>query len=270
MTSTFIVPGTRVSGDTQRGIARVGAIAFDRANRRIGLSARHILECEGTPDVYDAESGLRIGTHLGAPQKLSDRCFFYDTIGLFSIDRHNVEVRMATPFASINGVADPDKLLGAKVFKLENSSVLPSARVVGLGGAIRFADPYTQHKAVLHDVVEVAFEAGGADPVAAGDAGSLIIDENGAAVGLMISGRRDRCYVAPLQPFLRERKLILADDRAFKGEGRNVELAAYFSELRLATHGTNLMRADLRSDPVLHADPGGDAVPRHLLESLRS
>jgi hypothetical protein len=106
--------------------------------------------------------------------------------------------------------------------------------------------------------------------LAAGEAGSLLIDERDAAVGLIICGQRDRCFVAPLAPFLHARKLTLADDRASSAFGAEQELAPYISELRYATSGGRRMRRDLLSEPTLHADPGGDDVPPSLIRYLEA
>jgi hypothetical protein len=269
-TELHISLGTRLTSKTGKGVCRVGAIAFDESGQLLGLSARHVLECEEAPDLFDALTGEKVGDRISMPTEELHRSPFFNSIGLFKIDRQRVQVRMATPFISVRGLAQPDYLLGAAVFKLEASSALPRGTVTGLGGAVGFVNPYTNCRTIMTDVIELRFADGGTDPSAAGEAGSLLVDERDAAVGLIICGQRGRCFAAPLAPFLRARKLTLAGDRAPIAFGAEQELASYVSELRFATSGGRRMRDDLLSEPRLHADPSGDEVPPDLLRYLEA
>jgi hypothetical protein len=213
----------------------------------------------------DADSGVLLGERFSFEGEGNG--VFADTIGAFLVSAH-ADVRMATPHRSVQGVAKPEDLIGASVFKLDASSSLQRGKVTGVGGAIRFVDPYSGRHTILKDVVEVRFDGGGPDPVSSGEAGSLIIDERDRAVGLLMCGARDECYVAPLKPFLEAKNLRLADGRAPGTSGADGALTQYRSELRLATSGGNRMRAALLAEDTSHEDPEGNAVPQRLLDLL--
>jgi hypothetical protein len=267
MSSDFVVtPGMPISGPTRKGICQVGAIAFDRAGACFGLSARHVLECEPSPAIFDAITGREIGIRVADEEGWADGEPFHRSIGRFRIEP-TTQVRMATPFRSVLGVADPSDRVGSPIFWLDDYYGNAPGEVAAVGGAIRFVDPYTDRTTVMKDAIEVSMPSRLFGM--RGEAGALLIDDEDLAVGLLISRRESSCFLAPLLSYLQANDLILADDRTSKLSGVDVDLAAFAGDLLQIEIGSSKMREDLVAELRIR-DHIEDVVPeslRNLLES---
>lgn len=266
MPALIIVPGMPISGRTRKGVCQVGAIAFDTAGACFGLTARHVLECEPSPAVFDPGTGREIGMRVTDDPPPADNESFHRCIGRFRIES-TTQVRMATPFRSIRGVANPVERVGDPVYWLDDDYGSAPGEVLGVGGAIHFKDPYTGTTTLLRDVIEVRMPD--RTLKVRGEAGALLLDEQDLAIGLLISRLGKVCYLAPLSSYLEERNLALADDRTSKFPGVDVGLAEFAADLLQIEMGASRMRAEIAAETLLDGS-AEEPVPenlRHLLES---
>jgi hypothetical protein len=267
MSANFvIVPGMPISGLTRKGVCQVGAIAFDIAGACYGLSARHVLECESSPAVFDPGTGREIGVRVSDGVKWSNGQPFHCSIGRFLIEP-STQVRMATPFRSVLGVANPFDLVGSQVFWLDDYYGSAPGEVVGVGGAIRFVDPYTDRATVMKNVIEI--KVGFNNFRVRGEAGALLVDEGDLAVGLLISRQGETCFLAPLSSYLQANDLFLADDRTSKIYGVDTDLAGFAGELMQIELGASKMKDDLVAElgDRAHDDQAVPESLRFLMEA---
>jgi hypothetical protein len=267
MIASPVTPGTRVVSFLG-GACRVGLIVHDETGVHYALSARHVLHAGDRGDLYDLGSGALIGERVDqAPFEPTGP--FHQTIGMIRLCS-DTAASLAGPVRSVEGLVQPDELTSLTVFKFEpDLADLPAAQLVGVGGAVRFQDPYSQDTILFTDVLELRFPPAGADPAAAGEAGALIVDKRDRALGLMISGDRERCFVAPLAPFLAAQGLLLASNspRRLRPSDPGMDiLGSVAAELHEATRGSVRLRADLADE-----HPGFDPeqpIPTRLLGLL--
>jgi hypothetical protein len=148
---------------------------------------------------------------------------------------------------------------------------------VGYGGSITLILG-DREETVYRDVLEISFDEERREAVASGEAGSLILNEHGAALGLMIAGDSRACYVAPLLPFLEDHGLRIIDSSSLLGHddieeegpegGANTSgLEDLSTEYRGALTGAKELRSELLEENTT-PDPQDEPVPARLLELL--
>lgn len=246
MVADYVVfPGMLLSDQVGESFYRVGAIIFDRTGARYGLTARHILEKQRSSAVLDGITGRIVGERVSDDLEWPRKGPFFRAIGRFRISPA-APVKMATPFRSIVGVADPRELVGSPVFWLEDSYSKAPAEVVAVGGAISFKRRLrdgSEMPVTMTEVIEVRTNS--APAPSPGELGTLIVDADDRALGLLIFRQSDVALVAPLLPYLEAFNATMADDRPSVVAGVDQNLEVMRTELQQLTIGMSRMRHEL-------------------------
>ena len=272
-----LAPSHKLVTHTGRAFFRLGMLVQDTTGRWLGLTARHIMECEPEEGVYDASTSTLVGSRLATEPAVARHRAFSETIGAFIIDTSSASINLADPLTLDMNVAQPRQAIGRPVFKIESNGLRVEAIAVGYGGSITLIRPDGE-EAVYHGVLEISFDEHRRHAVAAGEGGSLVLDEHGAALGLMIAGDGEACCVAPLLPFLEDHGFRVIDSASLlsrEGEGdmggddgaSTGGIADLSTEYRSALNGAKELRSELREENAT-PDPQDEPVPRRLLELL--
>jgi len=199
-----------------RGVCRVGLVVTGRDNRMLALTARHTLwSTPHSSDVHDEATGELIGSRVDLAAGESKRSALWQCIGAFQIasdfthdaDPDPAPDRVAA-FQVLEVRTDPC-IAGMAVYRRSDSGERVKAIVVEVGGSMRSHDPVTGKEVVLSGVTEIRFSSTQGSAIQFGDAGTLIVDDADAAVGLVVAGDSEACCVAPLSPFLEHHGLRL-------------------------------------------------------------
>jgi hypothetical protein len=186
---------------------------------------------------------------------------FAETIGAFAVEPDAVAISFADPMVVGIEIARPDSAIGRPVYKVEHGGARRTATCIGYGGRIRLAredDSADQFR----DVLEIQFDDGGSDPVADGEAGSLIVDDRGAALGLMIAGDRKGCYLAPLHTFMARTTFEVIRHTSLSNLKPGLD--AQEELLADALAGAQKIRSEISTGP----DPQNEAVPQRYIDLL--
>ncbi|WP_316235377.1 MULTISPECIES: hypothetical protein [unclassified Bradyrhizobium] len=243
---TLVFPGMLLSDQFGESSYTVGAIIFDRNNVCYGLTARHVLEKQRSNDVVDAFTGRVIGQRVVSDPQWDAQEPFHHAIGRFVIP--SASVKMATPYKSVVGLADPRELVGSDIFWLSDSDGNAPAKVMAVGGAVSInwrRRNGSSMSTTMSDVIKV--ETLSAPVAGPGELGTLLVDRSDRAVGLLIFRHGDTAFVAPLLPYLDELKAKLADDRHSAVSGVNRNLESMRADLLQVDHGMARMKRELQS-----------------------
>jgi hypothetical protein len=265
-----LAPGQKLVTHSGNAFFRLGLIAEDADGMRYGLTARHILEQEADPRIYDAATVQLIGYHVELQRQANSQIReFYETIGAFRIDAAAASINPADPMIVGIEVVPPGPSIGRQVCKVAPNGERTAGTNVGFGGSIQLSKQHGGTVQIFRDVVEIRFDADADQPVQDGDAGSLIVDEHGAAIGLMIAGNGAACYAAPLLPFF-DRYSFKVVDRISppeRSEGEDI-LEGFSSDYRRALAGAEKIRTELAAATNSSLDPGKEPVPRSFLDLI--
>jgi hypothetical protein len=250
----------------------VGAFVVDNDGKYFGLTARHILQADASAAVHEVDSRKAVGERFDLPMNADlSRRPFYETIGIFRIADQITNLRMRTSYVWVRGVCAHEAVVGQKVHKVEMSPAMPCGEVKAVGGAIRFNDPISGESTIFRDSVEVRFDDEVANPVGPGEAGSLVLDEQDNALGLITGGTRERCFVAPLWPFLQRHGFELTKSHEeIDPLAHNLGEQGYrliVSDLPLIGAAGRRMRDELRAEGATHTD-AEEEVPQDLQKLL--
>jgi hypothetical protein len=211
--------GTALCGSSRSGRCTVGALVSNAAGKTFALTAWQAFARETDLGVYLAASTRRIGSMEPKLRHGQEREPFWSAIGLVLLDP---DVRHAHPHAELPpDCAEPmDALLGREVRR----PGFPKAvgRVRATYGILHLTNPLTGQQTTYVDTIEV--ELSGTPPLAKGDAGSLLVTDTGEAVGLIMAGTLETCYVAPIAPLLQTQALRLAAPPAAKSHAGQIDV----------------------------------------------
>ena len=229
-----------------------------------GLTARHILDQEEDTRIYDAATVQFVGHRLPLTRRhhsAGEPREFFETIGAFAIQHDAATVNFADPLVVGMMIGNPMRSIGRSVYKVGQNGSRTPATVVGYGGTVEIARSGSNE--LYREVLEITFGKGPDDPVADGEAGSLILDERGAAIGLMIAGNRQACYVAPLLPFMHRNSFSVVSRVATPASHHNADVEEELSVgFRRALAGAGKIRSALSGT----SDPEKEEIPKKLLD----
>lgn len=261
-----IRPGQQLVTKTGRASCRLGAIAVGPDGSMIGLTARHIVESEEEASMFDAVTGAFIGRRSDRRPCLTSGDEFYETIGLIELDERLVAIDESDePIISVEA-AKPRDRIGSTVRKLEAGG-FSTGRLEGYGGSIEFQYLSGSQPIILRNFLELSFPSETA--TAPGEAGSPIIDESGALLGLLIGGNADRAYAAPVQPFMRRHRYRLFRPNPSTANSPEEALREVEMDLRSTSHGAEQLRRDIIADDRNARDPYGERMPHKLVKLIK-
>jgi hypothetical protein len=263
--ATTIRAGQRLSTTTGVAFCRLGAVVVGGDGRLLGLTARHILECEGDGRLFDAETNALIGTAVAGRAQVESGGDFAETIGIIELAHVSIDDSDVRTANLTSGT--PRFRNGERVTKRQSDCANIDGSLEGFGGSIEFEDPTTGHPTILRGVIELSFP----DDVGAtqrGEAGSPVFDGTGALIGLLMAGSAERAYAAPVHEFLERHgyRLYCAEPESAVQEG--TADAGIKLELRSAAFGATRLRRDINAAPGAGRDPYTEVVPTKLLEML--
>jgi hypothetical protein len=259
-------PGRVLSTLNGDAFCRLGAIVQDVGGKLYGLTARHILEAEDDPVIFDAATSTPVGYRVELPVAAEGDEFFH-SIGLFEIDTKFVSIDMTHDLVADMRIAPPDYQLTGTISKLGPDGVFQSGELIGYGGSIYFKASPESTSVVLKNVIEIVFHSG-AEATCRGEAGSPILNEDGAIIGLLIAGSEVRAYAAPISGFLEIaglRPVKINRENSIDLDRLSEELS---EELREASFGAEQLRHDISLDNGLARDPYKEDMPKRFLDAL--
>lgn len=275
-----LLVGQQITTATGAAVGRIGVVARDHAGRVIALTARHVILAEGIGTIQDAEHSIDLGQtvklpdYAPTPEELSPLGLpppapFFTTIGTFLVgDGIDLAAARLVPATGVH--TELDGLVGAPLVGQRPGLPPVRAVVVGVGGVVRFNDPYTNRTTVLSQVVEIQIV--GEEALRRGEAGLLFTDEFGSAVGLLMAAEPPRtAYLAPLGPFLAIHGLSLISELAPKtvpDDQEDMARALLVAQLDRAAQANAMIRKALEAEPNMHHDPAATQIPARLLEHL--
>jgi hypothetical protein len=259
MMPSIITPLSSLCSPDGSYACRLGAIVVDASGRKLGLTARHVLFQMPEEAICDAASRAKVGTKIAWPTSQPGSRKFFDTIAAFEI--FDADGGMTLPGQTISAASSYEDLLGKTLTKVDSQNAFEGV-VIGLGGGVRFRDPYTADVQILQGVVEVKPVRSLRESTLAGQAGALFVDPAGDAAGLLICGQSDLLFLAPLQPFLDAYGLGIMP------QGNAVTFPAAEGELEAARAGAASMKREIASEPSMYQNHGGREVPARLLKLL--
>jgi len=196
------------------GCATSGLYATDAKGQRYVLSAADAFRGGARDEiVMRVDSGKRIG--VAVPRAKRESTFLADAILAVELDDDlNLRWSEADELAHILPLASMEDLLGEEVvahFRSgTRSGIVAKTFVVG---SQRSSDPKLER--VFQDGIEVRFS--GIDGFQKGDAGTPVLNAQGAFVGLLIAGDPERALVAPIQRFLAKYDMKLLPPVGYDG-----------------------------------------------------
>jgi hypothetical protein len=213
--------GTALCGGSRAGRCTVGALVKNEAGELIALTAWHAFARETDPGAYLAENGRRIGSILPNLMHGQDHDPFWSAIGLILLDPHVGSARdNSAAECPPDSAESMDALLDRQVRRFGFPRV--EGRVRATHGILHVTNPLNGKQATYVDTVEVALT--GTPGLAKGDAGSLLVTSTGEAVGLIMAGTLETCYVAPIAPLLQMQGLRLVSPPATRLQGGYIDL----------------------------------------------
>lgn len=268
--SINIFPGMQIRTQTGRVRARLSLIAVDEIDQRIGLSARHILEYEGGKEVFvfDDSTGVLLGKHVDLPRLVTGEMAPKDgidinrLIGGFLIGGPPQSSVFEISNGAVGGIANPRFLVGSIVKRVDDFVSYRAGKLTSFGGSVSLYNPSDQTDVVYYNVAEISFSDEGINPVSNGDAGALIVDENNNAVGIIVGGTRERCFVAPLFDFMAVHNLQVLGSRPSRkhfSSPNEVSIAMQMrSHLLEAKSGVDHLKRDQMAEPRVFGDLDDD------------
>lgn len=252
-----------VTGPAGLKRSRIGAVARAADGSVIALGARHLLDAEAPETIHDAGTQTVVGRRLAWSQTAGYRRPAHEAVGGVRVEARFDWSGMIAPYLIVPGVVDAEAALGKPVFKYAGSANLIEGVVTGLGSAL-LRDPVTGGTAVFAGLIQVCLAKSDAFVVGRGEAGALFLDAERRAVGLLIGGVSERCFLVPLAEVLQARGLT-----PYLGQAPEVSFHRKTAmELELVRVATRQLWDDLRGEPKILPDPAGDDVPQELSDLL--
>lgn len=244
---------------------RLGTIVTDIHGCPFGLSASHILQQSQDGFVYDPD-GLKMGRVNREPLRLVDS----EVSGSFSALIGQFELLNSPPCltdARASAISSNRPVPGQRLRWMSGANAIVTFTVIGYGGEVAFRPSATGPVGYYEGPIVLALETSEISP-GAGDAGSALLDDDGFAVGLLISADGSRFYAAALDEYaarvgvksLRPQKMLAPP--LSLGRDWFDEIAAV-GEAAVAN-----LYAGLSESTAVHTDPAGNHVPPHLLRVL--
>lgn len=250
-----------VTGPVGLKRSRIGAVARTADGAVIALGARHLLAAEAPETIHDAATKAVVGRRLSWSVTAGDRRPAHEAIGGVRVEAHFDWLGMAAPYLAVSGIADANSVLGKPVFKYSGTVDLIAGVVNGMGSVL-LRDPVTDETAMFDGLIEVCLANRDASTVGRGEGGALFLDADRRAVGLLIGGAPERCFLVPLAEVLEARGLT-----PYTGRVPHVSLNTQTAmELDQVRAGTRQLWDDLRGAPAILPDPAGDQIPQELAD----
>jgi hypothetical protein len=253
--------GTVITTKGGEARGRIGAFLRNKDGQVVGLSARHILEADGSEDVLDSQSGAVIGRRIsGSP--LVGESESFNAIGSFRIvEGVGFEEGHLAGWISLRDIK-----IGSAASTLSHDILAYGGTVSAIGGSVRFQDPFTDKITHYLNLVEVTFAGRDIENVMRGRAGTLFVSERGQAIGILIAVSGERCLLAPLEPYAAKHSLVLNPPRrAIDGRSDNGEIKVDLGALQAEA---SLLREELRLGSAVFEDPEGLRPPDRLVKLL--
>jgi hypothetical protein len=206
--------GILLRGSADVGHATAGLYAADGKGSRYVLTAADAFRSgAGDGIVVRVDNGQRIG--VAEPRAKRDSTFLADAILAIKLDDDlNLRWPEAYELAHILAPAPMEDLLGQEVvahFRSgKRSGTVAKTFVVGRQ---RSDEPKLER--FFQDGIEVRFS--GTEAFQKGDAGTPVLNAEGAFVGLVIAGDLQRALIAPIQRFLAKNAMKLLPPTAYAG-----------------------------------------------------
>lgn len=206
-----IASGTYVRNGETGG--RIGIVVEDADRRTLALTAAQVLAgaCGEAP-LCDAATGKPVGAPYASLAMNASSGPLWRLIGAIELSAPWLQCISRSPPQSALAVLPPRSsppAPGARVYKIESPTQRVAAMVVGIGCVINVHDPSTQQYRTFVDVVEIEFAEQPERHLRRGEAGSLVADEDGAVIGLLVAGSGNIGCVALLYPYLTSHGLAL-------------------------------------------------------------
>lgn len=186
-----------------RPLGRVSLLVADESGGRFALTARHVAEafaCDADPAVDGQLLALPLADNP-LPHD-SDRPL-WEAVGRIAVlagdPLFNGPLLTTTELAI-------DAAAGDAVNRLTADGALEPGVITAVGGLVEIGGSTVDQVHTFSETIEVCFN-GDADRLDAGAGGGLVLDRDGRPLGVIITGRRAACYVAPIEPYLRSRGL---------------------------------------------------------------
>lgn len=265
ITQTLIYPGRAICSIDRTIRCRVGAILQDSNNDLIILTAKHRLSRFSDDVVIDEETGVQIGTHVyfGLTDG-SDAPDFSESIGAVRIEkdmRGHVAVDRVPKELIVNAFATIGMWTLVQLEELSDFG-----EITAVGGGVFLEDPVSGDVRSYRDPIIVDVKS--LDPaIDRNGAGSLLVDSQRRALGILIGHDAEFSYAASVGTFAATHNLRCLSSRSTSSLSptNSRELV---SSLRDVREDAWAMTHDLQAAESFHDDPKGLNVPSHLLEKL--
>jgi len=185
------------------GYGTIGAFLM-RDGQGFALTAAHVVE-RFAPNGATNQHGD--GSHIVADEQDIIVRPIQDAVSWFPISNFSISNKEGPQ--TVIDESDLNSLVGRQVRKFGATTGKTCGRITRIGGYAWLSPPESIKPVLFGGVIEVE-SSDLLEPFAAhGDSGSLVLDESGRAVGIIIAGDRARTVVAPISSIMATQQFVL-------------------------------------------------------------